>query len=76
MALLLIVLVSSVLIGVLIGCRLSECLFDVRTRRQAAAQRSLNGQWQLIASQWQELKTAQRDGGQRRELEPWQSATR
>lgn len=37
-----------VLFGVLIGCTLSERWFEVRAKRQAELQRSLNKQWQEI----------------------------
>jgi uncharacterized membrane-anchored protein YhcB (DUF1043 family) len=37
-----------VLFGVLIGCTLSERWLEVRAKRQAELQRSLNRQWQEI----------------------------
>lgn len=37
-----------VLFGVLIGCTLSEWWLEVRAKRQAELQRSLNRQWQEI----------------------------
>lgn len=40
-----------VILGVFIGCTVSEWQLQERARRQAAAQRSLN-------KQWQELQTA------------------
>lgn len=60
MVLILIVLLATLLTGLFIGCRLTECLLDARTRRQSAVQRSLNSQRQRLASHWQELETAQR----------------
>jgi uncharacterized membrane-anchored protein YhcB (DUF1043 family) len=51
----LIVLVAILLVGVFVGCTLSERLLEARTRRQATVQRSLNSQWQELESQWQEL---------------------
>lgn len=61
----LIVLMATLLVGVLIGCTLSEQLLDARTRRQAAAQRSLNSQWQELTSQWRELEAARQEITQR-----------
>jgi hypothetical protein len=52
MTLVLTVLAITFLVGVLIGCSLTERALDARTRRQAAMQRALN-------SQWQELEVAQ-----------------
>jgi uncharacterized membrane-anchored protein YhcB (DUF1043 family) len=57
----LIVLMATLLVGVLIGCTLSEQLLEARTRRQAVAQRSLNSQWQELTSQWQELEAARQE---------------
>ena len=57
-----------VVVGVLVGCTLSDCLLDARTRRQAATQRSLNRQWQEIEIQWRELGTARREMNQRQEF--------
>jgi len=46
----LVILVASVLVifGVFLGCRFSEWRLGARARRQAAAQRSLNRQWQEL----------------------------
>jgi len=66
MTLTLIVLTATLLVGVLIGCTLSERLLEARTRRQATAQRSLNSQRQELARQWQELEAA-RQGVARRQ---------
>jgi uncharacterized membrane-anchored protein YhcB (DUF1043 family) len=63
----LIVLTATLLVGVLIGCTLSEQLLQARTRRQAVAQRSLNSQWQELERQWQELETAREEIAQRRD---------
>jgi uncharacterized membrane-anchored protein YhcB (DUF1043 family) len=59
MALELIILAATLLIGVLLGATLSERLLEARTRRQAAAQRFLNSQYQDLARQWRELESAQ-----------------
>jgi uncharacterized membrane-anchored protein YhcB (DUF1043 family) len=64
----LIVLMATLLVGVLIGCTLSEQLLEARTRRQAATQRSLNSQWQELASQWRELEAARQGIAQRQDL--------
>lgn len=61
MAISLIILAATLLVGVLIGATLSERVLEVRTRRQAAAQRSLNNQWQALASQWREVEEAQQE---------------
>jgi hypothetical protein len=53
MTLVLAVLAVTFLVGVLIGCSLTERVLEARTRRQAVVQRTLN-------SQWLELKAAQR----------------
>jgi uncharacterized membrane-anchored protein YhcB (DUF1043 family) len=57
----LIVLTAALLVGVLIGCTLSERLLEARTRRQAVAQRSLNSQRQELARQWRELAAARQE---------------
>jgi uncharacterized membrane-anchored protein YhcB (DUF1043 family) len=57
----LIILAASLLVGVLVGCTLSEQLLAGRTRRQAAAQRSLNSQWQELSIQWRELEHARQE---------------
>jgi uncharacterized membrane-anchored protein YhcB (DUF1043 family) len=57
----LIVLTAALLVGVLIGCTLSEWLLEARTRRQAVAQRSLNSQRQELARQWRELAAARQE---------------
>jgi uncharacterized membrane-anchored protein YhcB (DUF1043 family) len=57
----LIVLTATLLVGVLIGCTLSEQLLQARTRRQAVAQCSLNSQWQELERQWRELETARQE---------------
>ncbi len=56
----LIILAVTLLVGVLIGCTFAERLLEVRTRRQAAAQRFLNSQQQALVSEWQELEAAQK----------------
>jgi uncharacterized membrane-anchored protein YhcB (DUF1043 family) len=63
-----VVLTVTLLIGVLIGCTLSEQLLAARTRRQAAAQRSLNSQWQELARQRQELEAARQEIAQRQDM--------
>jgi uncharacterized membrane-anchored protein YhcB (DUF1043 family) len=70
----LIILAATLLVGVLIGCTLSERALEARTRRQAAVQRSLNSQWQELASQWREVEAAQQEIAQRRENQAWQPA--
>ncbi len=65
----LIILAVTLLVGVLIGCTFTEQLLEVRTRRQAAAQRSLNSQQQALASEWQELEAARQEIAERREAE-------
>jgi uncharacterized membrane-anchored protein YhcB (DUF1043 family) len=60
----LIVLTAALLVGVLIGCTLSERLLEARTRRQAVAQRSLNSQRQELARQWRELAAARQEVAQ------------
>lgn len=64
----LIVLMATLLVGVLIGCTLSEQLLEARTRRQAVTQRSLNSQWQELASQWRELEATRQGIAQRQDL--------
>lgn len=66
----LIVLAATLLVGVLIGCTLCERLLEARTKRQAAAQRILNSQWQELASRWRELEAAQQEIAQQRTAEP------
>ena len=58
----LIILAAALLVslGVLIGCTVSQWLFDARDRRQAAVQRSLNEQWKELGAARQEI--AQRRG--------------
>lgn len=63
-----IVLAATLLVGVLIGCTLSEQLLEARTRRQAAAQRSLNSQWQELAHQWRELEAVRQEIAQRQDV--------
>ena len=72
----LIVLAATMLVGVLIGCTLSEQVLAARTRRQAAAQRSINSQWQELARQWRELEDERQELAERREGEPWQPVRR
>ena len=57
MSLGLIVLAAFILVlfGMLIGCRLSERRVEVRAKRQAELQRSLNSQWQEIQDARREL---------------------
>jgi uncharacterized membrane-anchored protein YhcB (DUF1043 family) len=57
----LLVLAATLLVGVLLGGTLSERLLEARTRRQAAAQRFLNSQYQDLARQWQELEIARHE---------------
>lgn len=75
MAVILIILAAALSVGVLIGYTFAERLLDVRTRRQAAAQRSLNSQWQALASEWRELELAQQEIAGRRESESRRPAT-
>lgn len=65
----LIILVVTLLVGVLIGYTSTERLLEVRTKRQATAQRSLNSQQQALAIEWQEIEAAQREIAERREAE-------
>ena len=67
MAVSLIILAATLLVGVLIGYTLADRLLEVRTRRQAAAQRSLNSQQQALADEWRELLTAHQEIAERRE---------
>jgi uncharacterized membrane-anchored protein YhcB (DUF1043 family) len=69
MTIILIVLAAALLVGVLIGCTVCERLLESRTRRQAAAQRSLNAQWQELASEWRALEDTRQEMAQRRETE-------
>jgi uncharacterized membrane-anchored protein YhcB (DUF1043 family) len=57
MSLGLIVLAAFILVlfGILVGCRLSERRLEVRAKRQAEMQRSLNSQWQEIQDARREL---------------------
>lgn len=48
-----------VLFGVLVGCRLSERRLEVRAKRQAELQRSLNRQWQELQIARQKNNVAQ-----------------
>jgi uncharacterized membrane-anchored protein YhcB (DUF1043 family) len=75
MAVSLIILVVTLLVGVLIGYTSTERLLEARTKRQAAAQRSLNRQQQALAIEWQELEAAQREIAERREAELRQPTT-
>lgn len=61
MALGFIVLVAfiSVIFGALVGCRLSERRLDVRAKRQAEMQRTLNEQWQDLQAARRENCSAQ-----------------
>ena len=63
----LIILVVTLLVGVLIGYTSTERLLEVRTKRQAAAQRSLNIQRRALAIEWQELAAEQREIAEQRE---------
>jgi uncharacterized membrane-anchored protein YhcB (DUF1043 family) len=65
----LIILVITFLAGVLIGYTSTERLLEVRTKRQAAAQRSLNSQQHALAIEWQELEAARREIAERLEGE-------
>ena len=67
MAVSLIILAATLLVGVLIGYTLADRLLEVRTRRQAAAQRSLNSQQQALADEWRELLTAHQEIAEQRE---------
>ena len=69
MAVSLTVLAATLLVGMLIGGTLCERLLESRTKRQAAAQRILNSQWQEIAVQWREFEAAQQELAQQREAE-------
>lgn len=64
----LIVLTAALLVGVLIGCTLSERLLEARTNRQAVAQRSLNSQRQELARQWRELAVARQEVARRQDV--------
>lgn len=57
--------VLLVIFGVLIGCTFSDRLLAARDRQQAAAQRSLNEQWQELEAARQEI-TQQRRGEPRK----------
>lgn len=65
----LIILVVTLLVGVLIGYTSTERLLEVRTKRQATAQRSLNSQQHALAIEWQELEAARREIAERLEGE-------
>ncbi len=54
-ALIILAAALSVSFGVLIGCTVSQRLFDARDRRQAAVQRSLNEQWKELVAARQEI---------------------
>ena len=69
MAVSLIVLAATLLVGILIGCTFCERLLESRTKRQAEAQRILNSQWQELAVKWWELEAAQQEFAQQREAE-------
>jgi uncharacterized membrane-anchored protein YhcB (DUF1043 family) len=64
----LIVLAATLLVGVLIGCTLSERLLDARERQQAAVQRSLNEQWKELEVA-RHMIAQQRRGGEVRPRE-------
>ena len=49
-----------VIFGVLIGCTFSDRLLAARERRQAAAQRSINEQWQELVAARQEIAQQRR----------------
>ncbi len=51
-----------VLIGVLIGCALSEKWLDVRFRRQTEMQRRLNSEWSDLRAARQEKYSARMNG--------------
>jgi hypothetical protein len=60
-----IVLAATLLVGVLLGATLARRLQEVRDRRQAAVQRSINEQWRELGAvqrsineQWRELGAA------------------
>jgi uncharacterized membrane-anchored protein YhcB (DUF1043 family) len=61
------VLAVTLLVGVLIGYTFTERILEVRTKRQAAAQRFLNSQQQALAREWQDLDAAQQEIAERRE---------
>jgi uncharacterized membrane-anchored protein YhcB (DUF1043 family) len=65
----LIILAITLLVGVLIGHTFAGRLLEVRTRRQAAAQRSLNCQRQALATEWQKLEAAQQEFAERQDTE-------
>ena len=65
----LMILVVTLLVGVLIGHTFTERLLEVRTKRQAAAQRSLNIQRRALAIEWQELAAEQREIAEQREAQ-------
>lgn len=69
MTLSLIVLAITLFVGILIGCTFCERLLEARTKRQAAAQRALNSQWQELAGWRQELEAAQQELAKQREAE-------
>lgn len=64
----LIILAATLLVsfGVLVGCTFSQWLLDARDRRQAAAQRALNEQWQEIGAAMQTI-------AEQRRGEPWRA---
>jgi uncharacterized membrane-anchored protein YhcB (DUF1043 family) len=75
MNLTLIVLAATLLVGVLIGCTVSERLLEARTTRQAAVQRSLNSQWLELTSEWREIEAARYEVACRRQDE-WRQPAR
>jgi uncharacterized membrane-anchored protein YhcB (DUF1043 family) len=76
MTLTLIFLVAILLVGMFVGCTLSERLLGARTRRQATVQRYLNSQWQELESQWQEFEAIRHENARRQEGEQLQPARR
>lgn len=66
-SLIVLTVVFLVSLGALIGYTLSERALDARTRRQAAAQRSLNSQWQELAAARLALLNDQKAGRRSRE---------
>jgi uncharacterized membrane-anchored protein YhcB (DUF1043 family) len=56
------VLAITFLVGVLVGCALTERALESRTRRQAAMQRALNSQWQELEAARQAITVDGRRG--------------
>lgn len=69
MAVSLTILAATLLIGMLIGCTISERILEARTRRQAAVQLVLNRQWHELSSRSRELEAARREIAQQRDAE-------